>query len=145
MIDLSDAFLRRVFQMVMEHFLALIDEFQPMAQPLDKEFFTTLLVDSARQIDRASHQLLFMAKTYFDVSSEFLVNKVDRLNSFLLLPTDAERDAQFQILASQRTAISNRVTELATQRQEEYTDYVEESTKQEILGLFGGVTIGKRR
>ena len=77
--------------------------------------------------------------------SEFLATKVDRLSRFLLLQTDAERDAQLQILVSQRTAISNRVTEVAIQRQDEYTDYIEEATKQELLSLFGGVTIGKRR
>ena len=76
-----------------------------------------MLVVSATKIDRDSHQLILMAKTYLDVSREFLVDKVAELGRFLLLQTDAERSAQLQILTSQRVAISNRVMELARQRQ----------------------------
>ena len=143
----------------MEDFLGVIADYQSMGQSIessDKELFTTLLVGAATDIDRDSHQLFLMAKTYLDVSSEYLVDQVAGLSGFLFLQNDADRETHLRAMGNKTMATSGRVKQLATdrqrvyelasfERQQQYADYIQEGTMQESLDLFGESGIGKRR
>ncbi|CAF4043059.1 unnamed protein product [Rotaria sp. Silwood1] len=144
---------------IMENFLSAIAEAQAMDKPLDpmdQTLYTTMLVESATDIDRDSHQLFLIAKTYSNVSSEFMVNQVAGLSGFLILQTDAERNAYLQAMANKTTTISNRVKQLATERQieyelanlarqEQYLKFLQEAALHEVVDIIGGIGIGKRR
>ena len=139
----------RAFQSITNNFLDIFAKIQSTGRPFDP-LLIKLLVQSATEIDRDSHELFLVAKSYFDVSSEFLINQAAGLADLLLLQTDGERDTRLKILANQRTAISNRVMEIAAERwrmhQAEFLERQQEyAAMLESIALSGGVTIGKRR
>ena len=62
-----------------------------------------------------------MSKTYYDVSSEYMINQIVSMNMLLLLQTDTERSAYLRAMSSNTTATSTRIIRLAQERQNEYT------------------------
>ncbi len=61
----------------MENFLGTISDMESIGESLsliEQTLYTELLVETATDIDRDSHLLFLMAKTYFDVSSEYMVD-----------------------------------------------------------------------
>jgi hypothetical protein len=96
-----------------------------------------------------------MAKTYTDVSNEYMVNQIAGLAGILTLQSNAERDAYVKEMADKAKATSIEIRNLAIERQEkyelansnrqeEYMQFIEQAMIQEELGLLGGVGIGRR-
>lgn len=61
-----------------------------------------------------------MSRTYYDVSSEYMINQIISMNHLLLLPTDVERSAYLKTIATNTTATSAKIIQLAEARQKEY-------------------------
>ena len=129
----------------MERFLGTINDMESMGKSLelqDKTLYTVLLVEAATDIDRDSHLLFLMAKTYYDVSHEYMVDQINSVASFLMIETDAERDAYLRDIIMENQAISDRVKTLASERQNiyklasasrqnQYIQFIQEETFQE--------------
>ena len=122
---------------------------------LDQTLFTTMLVESAKDIDRDSHLLFLMAKTYSDVSNEYMIDQIAGLSGVLMMQNDSERDAYVKRIASESRATSTKVKALAAERQkvyelansnrrQQYMQFIEEGMLQEDLNILGGVGIGRR-
>lgn len=62
-----------------------------------------------------------MSKTYYDVSSEYMISQLVGMNTLLLLQTDAERTSYLNSLALNTTSTSTKITRLAQTRQNEYS------------------------
>jgi hypothetical protein len=143
---------------VLESFLGVIADAELISTPLDpmdKILFMVMLVESATDIDRDSHLLFLMAKTYSDVSGEYMVDQIAGLSGLLTLQTDAERDIYIKGIANKTAATSIKVKKLAAERQkkyefasfnrqEQYMDFIEQGMIQEELEFLGGIGIGKR-
>ncbi len=70
--------------MTLENYISAITDADVMGKPLDpsdKTLFVTMLVEAAADIDRDTHLLFLMAKTYTDVSNEYMVNQIAGLSS----------------------------------------------------------------
>jgi hypothetical protein len=76
-----------------------------------------------------------MAKTYYAVSSEYMINQIAGIGQMLLLQTDGERTAQLQLASNNTLTTSMKITYLAQERhalylqethnrQAEYTAYI---------------------
>jgi hypothetical protein len=87
---------------------------------IDKTLYTVYLVETITDIDRDSHLLFLMAKTYFDVSSEYIVDQIASISGLLAIQDDAERDAYVKEVAMNSKATSEKVKELAAERQRNY-------------------------
>ena len=104
-------------QVILE-FIALITQAlsDELLDPVDREVFSEILFLKVIEIDRGSRLLVLMAKTYIDVSNEYLLGQVVGLTDFLYLQTDAERNTHLQILANKRTGIPDRVKEIVDEQ-----------------------------
>jgi hypothetical protein len=92
-----------------------------LIDPADREFFVEILSITCQEIERGAYLLYVMSKTYYDISSEYMIDKIASMNKLLLLQTDTERTAQLHLLSSNTTATSTQIIQLAQERQNEYT------------------------
>lgn len=79
-----------------------------------------ILSITCQEIERGAHLLYVMSKTYYDISSEYMLNKIASMNALMTLGTDNERSAQLRSLSLDTTSTSERITQLAQERQNEY-------------------------
>jgi hypothetical protein len=89
--------------------------------PTDREFFVEILSDICQEIERGAHLLYVMSKTYYDISSEYMVNQITSIHTLLLLQTDKERTFYLQSLSSNINSTAIKIIQLAQERQNEYT------------------------
>lgn len=129
----------RSYQVIVNDFANVIQQAQKdnlLVSPLEREFFTEMLVPAATTIESGAHLLYIMAKTYYTVSSEYMINQIAGIGKLLLLQTDDERNAQLRQALANTTATSIQITQLAQERHElylqqthnrqaEYTAYIE--------------------
>ena len=92
-----------------------------LIDPSDREFFVEILSITCQEIERGAHLLYVMSKTYYDISSEYMVNQIASMNTLLLLETDTERSSYLHSLASNTTSTSTQIIRLAEERQNEYS------------------------
>lgn len=88
--------------------------------PWDREIFAEMIGFSCQEIERSAHLLYIMSKTYYDVSTEYMIDQVAGMNMLLLFNTDAERSAHFNIMANTSKNVTDKITKLGQQRQNEY-------------------------
>ncbi|CAF3833673.1 unnamed protein product [Rotaria magnacalcarata] len=86
----------------------------------DREFFVEILSITCQEIERGAHLLYVMSKTYFDISSEYMINQIATINTLLLLQTNSERSSLLRSLSSNTTITSTKIIQLAQERQNEY-------------------------
>lgn len=111
-------------QIIVHEFIAAIKEAQAeniLLDASDRELFVEILSITSQEIERGAHLLYVMSKTYYDVSSEYMINQIVGMNALLLLQTDTERTAYLRSLSSNTTATSSRIIRMAQERQNEYT------------------------
>jgi len=92
-----------------------------LIDPTDREFFVEILSITCQEVERGAHLLYVMSKTYYDISSEYMIDQIASMNALLFLQTDTERTAHLRLLSSNTTATSTRIIQLAQERQNEYT------------------------
>lgn len=95
-----------------------------LVDPLEREFFTEMLVPAAITIESGAHLLYIMAKTYYTVSSEYMINQIAGIGKLLLLQTDDERNAQLRQASNNTLVTSMQITQLAEERQELYLQQI---------------------
>ena len=144
--------------MTLENFIGTIKDADILGKPLDpsdKTLFIMMLVETATDIDRDTHLLFLMAKTYTDVSNEYMVDQIAGLSGLLMLQTNAERDAYVKEVADKAKETSIKIRNLAIERQEkyelasfdrqeQYMEFIEQAMIQEELDLLNGIGIGRR-
>lgn len=127
---------------------------QPMS-PIDQTLYVTLLVESATDIDRDSHLLFLTAKTYVDVSNEYMLDQIASISGLLYLQTDAARDTYLNQVMQKTAATTRKVKDLAADRQRkyqlanfarqaQYMDFMEQEIISESIYLSGAIGIGRR-
>ncbi len=70
--------------MTLENFIGAITDADVIGKPLDpsdKTLFIMMLVEAVTDIDRDTHLLFLMAKTYMDVSDEYMVKQLVGLSN----------------------------------------------------------------
>jgi len=142
----------------LENFIGAITDADVVGRPLDPSdntLFVTMLVETATDIDRDTHLLFLMAKTYTDVSNEYMISQIAGLSGLVALESNAERDAYVKEMAEKAKAISIEIRNLSIERQEkyelansnrqeQYMEFIEQAMIQEELGLLSGIGIGRR-
>jgi len=89
-----------------------------------------------------------MAKTYYAVSSEYMITQIAGIGKMLVLQTDEERSAQLQLTSNNTLTTSLKITQLAQERhalylqethnrQAEYTTYINDLLAIELEGNIG--------
>jgi hypothetical protein len=92
-----------------------------LIEPSDRELFVEILSITCQEIERGAHLLYIMSRTYYDVSSEYMINQIASMNALLLLQTDTERKAYLQSMSLNTTSTSTRIIRLGQERQDQYT------------------------
>jgi hypothetical protein len=108
---------------VLFEFIAVIDAMQLINGVLDdadREFYVSLLLDTADEIDRGAHLLYIMSKTYYDISSQYMVNQIAGISGLLLLQTNSERESYMKQLAQDTLSTSSKVSRMALERKQQY-------------------------
>jgi tetratricopeptide (TPR) repeat protein len=114
----------------------------------DREFFVLQMLDVADDIDRGAHLLYIMAKTYYDVSSQYMINQISGLAGLTVIQTDSERQARMQQLAQDTLSTSAKVSRMALERkqqyeqrnqarQNEYNMFIQQIMSEELEGSIG--------
>lgn len=107
----------------MNEFIGIIKDGQALnlsITPSDREFFVEILSITSQEIERGAHLLYVMSKTYYDISSEYMINQIANMHA-LFLGTDAERSSYLHSLAANTTSTSRQIIRLAEERQNEYS------------------------
>ncbi|CAF2417377.1 unnamed protein product [Rotaria sp. Silwood2] len=110
-------------KIVIHEFIAAIKEAQAnnlLLDPSDRELFLELITITSQEIERGAHLLYVMSKTYFDVSSEYMIDQIIASGNLLLLQTDTERSNYLRSLSQNTTSTTTRVKNLAHERHQEY-------------------------
>ncbi|UJR13153.1 hypothetical protein I4U23_000177, partial [Adineta vaga] len=92
-------------------------------EPLDNatlEFFTELLIQPVDIVDRHAHLLYVMAKTYYDISSTYMMKQIAGITGFLAAQTGGERENLLQQIGVSALEVSAKISRLAQERSEEY-------------------------
>jgi hypothetical protein len=119
-----------------------------LIEPSDREFFVEILSITCQEIERGAHLLYVMSRTYYDVSSEYMINQIASMNTLLLLNTDTQRKAYLQSLSLNTTSTSTRIIRLGQERQnqyvlrnkarqEEYERFLTKLAEEELDGFIG--------
>ena len=119
-----------------------------LVDPYDREFFLGIFIPLTEDIEKNSHLLFTMARTYYTISSEHMINQIAGIGKFMLLQTDAERTNHLQQASNTTLTTSMQITQLAQdrheeylvlthQRQAEYATYMESLTVTQLGELIG--------
>ncbi|CAF3715450.1 unnamed protein product [Rotaria sp. Silwood1] len=125
-------------QIVVKDFVEVIQIAQTdnlLVDPIDREFFTEMLIPAATTIESGAHLLFTMAKTYYAVSSEHMIDQIAGISQLLTLQTDEARKAHLQQASNKTITTSLKITQMAQERhsiylektrnrQAEYTAYI---------------------
>ncbi|CAM4857031.1 unnamed protein product [Rotaria socialis] len=110
-------------QIIVQDFIGAMKDAQAnnlLIDASDREFFVEILSITCQEIERGAHLLYVMSKTYFDISSEYMINQIATINTLLLLQTNSERSSLLRSLSSNTTITSTKIIQLAQERQNEY-------------------------
>ena len=119
-----------------------------LIEPSDRELFVEILSITCQEIERGAHLLYVMSRTYYDVSSEYMINQIANMNTLVLLNTDTERKSYLQSLSLNTTSTSTRIIRLGQERQnqyvlrnkarqEEYERFLTKLAEEELEGFIG--------
>ncbi|CAF3977701.1 unnamed protein product [Rotaria sp. Silwood1] len=86
----------------------------------DREFFVLSMRDVADEIERGAHLLYIMSKTYYDVSSQYMITQILEITGFVITQTDDEREARLRKLAQDTLSTSAKVSRMALERKQQY-------------------------
>ncbi|CAF1584554.1 unnamed protein product [Rotaria magnacalcarata] len=86
----------------------------------DREFYVTLLLQTADEIDRGAHLLYIMSKTYYDISTKYMMNQIAGISGLLLTQTNEERENQMKQIAQETLSTSAKVSRMALERRQQY-------------------------
>ncbi|CAF1133280.1 unnamed protein product [Adineta steineri] len=110
-------------QIIVNDFVGVIQQAQTdnlLVDPFDREFFVEMLIPSATTIESGAHLLFTMAKTYYAVSSQHMINQIAGINKLSVLQTDEARHAQLQLASNTTMITSLKISQLAQERHELY-------------------------
>ena len=108
---------------ILYEFIQVIEDTQAVSAVLDdadREFYVTLLLPAADDIDRGAHLLYLMAQTYYDVSQKYMMTQIAGISGLILTQTDAERTSRMKQIAQETTSTSAKVSRMALERRQEY-------------------------
>jgi hypothetical protein len=114
-------------QIIVNDFVDVIQGAQQentLVDPFNREFFIELLIPAATTIESGAHLLFVMAKTYYAVSSEHMINQIAGIGKMLILQTDEARNAQLQQASNNTLTTSLKISRMA---QERHTLYLQET------------------
>ncbi|CAF0856583.1 unnamed protein product [Adineta steineri] len=112
-------------QRVVNDFVDFIQQAQHdnlLINQYEREFFVELLIPCATDIESGAHLLFVMAKTYYAVSSEHMINQIAGINKLSVLQTDEARHTQLQLASNNTMITSLKVSQLAQKRHELYLE-----------------------
>ena len=107
----------------MHGFIGALKEAQAqnlLLEPSDRELFMEIISITCQEIERGAHLLYVMSKTYYDISSEYMIDQIAGINGLLFLQTDSERLSSLRSLSLNTTSTSTRIKKLAQERHSEY-------------------------
>jgi uncharacterized protein YdbL (DUF1318 family) len=104
----------------------------------DRKFFLDLLQDQAVQINRVAYFLYTLSRTYFDVSTRFLMDRLAGLSRMLATSDEAERQQLLLDLQRQTNEAQDAIKQIAQQRREEYGRLVD-ARKNELQGYINNL------
>lgn len=100
-----------------------------------------MLIEAAQNIEQESDLFYTMAKTYTDVSSQYIINQVNSINLFISQNND-QKSAYLREISSNATLIAARIIQLAENQQNEHFMRME-NRRQEYQQLL--MQIAKRK
>jgi predicted transcriptional regulator len=114
----------------------------------DREFFVLQMLDTADEIEQGAHLLYIMAKTYYDVSSQYMLSQISGISALAVIQTDDERQARMTQLAQDTLSTSAKVSRMALERkqqyeqrnqarQDEYKKFIQQITLEELGSVIG--------
>ncbi|UJR06841.1 hypothetical protein I4U23_011129 [Adineta vaga] len=114
---------------ILFEFIGVIEETEMASGVLDdadREFYVTLLLGTADEIDRGAHLLYIMSKTYYDISHQYIMTQIAGISQFLLPQTDTERENRMKQIAQETLSTSAKVSRMALERRQQYDQRNEE-------------------
>jgi hypothetical protein len=137
---------------ILFEFISVIESIQLIDGVLDnadREFYVLLLLDTADEIEQGAHLLYTMAKTYYDVSGRYMMDKIAGISGLLVTQTDSERERIMKELAQNTLSTSSIVSRMVLERkelyhqrnkarQDQYMQFIQQLTIEEL-----GSSIGK--
>ncbi|CAF1326586.1 unnamed protein product [Rotaria sp. Silwood1] len=81
-----------------------------------------MLIPAAATIESGAHLLFTMAKTYYVVSSEHIINQIAYISQLLILQTDEERKAHLQQASDKTITTSLKIIQMARERHNIYLE-----------------------
>jgi hypothetical protein len=138
-------------QTILFEFIAVIEATELASGVLDdadREFYVLLLLDTADEIDRGAHLLYIMAKTYYDISNQYMMNQIAGISKLLVIQTDNERESYLKQLAQDTLSTSAKVSRMALERkrqyeqrnqdrQYEYQQFIKQITLEDLVSTIG--------
>lgn len=89
----------------------------------DREFYVLLLLDSADEIEQGANLLYTMSKTYYDISSRYMMDRIAGISGLLVTQTDSERQHLMKQLANDTLTTSSKVSRMVLERKELYQQH----------------------
>jgi hypothetical protein len=86
----------------------------------DREFFVEEMVTVAGNIEQDAHLLYIMAKTYYDVSNQYMINQISGMSGLAIIQTDSEREIRLKQLGQDTLSTSAKVSRMALERKQQY-------------------------
>ena len=86
----------------------------------DREFFVLSMFDVTNDIDGGAHLLYIMAKAYYDVSRQYIINQIAGLAALAVIQTPDERQTRMQQIVQDTLSTSAKVSRMALDRLEQY-------------------------
>ncbi|CAF4068347.1 unnamed protein product [Adineta steineri] len=93
----------------------------------DRRFFVSKMLDTLIEVEQDAQLLYIMAKTYYDVSSAYIVPQTYNITRLLLLQTDDERHSAMTQLDKTLLFTSAEISQIVFERTQQY-----QQRKQEI-------------
>ncbi|CAF1193411.1 unnamed protein product [Adineta steineri] len=86
----------------------------------DRYFFVSKMLDAIIKIEQDANLLYIIAKTYYDVSSAYIVSQMSDVSKLLLLQTDDERHAAMIQLDETLLFTSAEISQIVLEQKQQY-------------------------
>lgn len=101
---------------------------------VSREFFNEVVLPIVQSIELEAHLLYSMATTYYETSTQYMMNQIAGINKLVVLQTDSQRNDHLRQASSTALAISISVSALVRERHNEYQATID--ARQEMYDNF---------
>ncbi|CAF0994390.1 unnamed protein product [Didymodactylos carnosus] len=102
----------------------------PIKEERDRKFLLAAIDRLGKQAVDESHLIFLLSRTYVDISSKYLMEKLADLSRLMFMKTKEEREVELNILKNEESKMEETVRELVAQRRRIFQEHLDKQQRE---------------